>query len=437
MNNSSIGNTPNQKGNSFFYGWIIVGVCMVIQAIPYGIAMNVQPQFINFVISGEGFTLTQFSLLFTIGTIVSAVASPYIGKILSNPKTNIKLVYVIGAVLCGGGFALFSLAGGNLWAYYGVSALVQVGTAIISAIGVPLLINAWFKENKGFAMGLAFAGGGIGNVFLQPIAAFLLSNPNIGYSRAYFIFGVISLTITLPIALLFVRLPRNESELMANISRKKKDVKVAVTKWGYTLQEVVKMKLFWILAVGFIFVGFYVSGMSVQYNSYLYLTGFSPTFVATVGSIFALFSIFGNLCGGVFFDKLGIKTSLLLAGTMVIGCGFCLLLIPTIPVLGFVFAVLLGISMFTYIIGPSYLTGALFGDKEFGTILGIVQVFFAIGYALGTVIFGLCVDNFGYPISWMLTIVYAVIAYSCLLTASIGIQKHNQKENVIETKKIA
>ena len=133
-------NTTNKK--PFFYGWVIVVACMLIQAVPYGIAMNVQPQFINFVTSGEGFTLTQFSLLFTIGTIVSAIASPSIGKMLSNPKNNIKLIYVIGAILCGGGFSLYAFAGGNLWAYYGISALVQVGNAIISSIGVPLLVNA-------------------------------------------------------------------------------------------------------------------------------------------------------------------------------------------------------------------------------------------------------------------------------------------------------
>ena len=284
-------NTKTKK--PFFYGWIIVVACMLIQAVPYGIATNVQPQFINFVTSAEGFTLTQFSLLFTIGTIVSAIASPYIGKILSDPKTNIKLVYLIGSVLCGGGFALFSLAGGNLWAYYGISALVQVGTSIVSAIGVPLLLNAWFKENKGLAMGLAFSGSGIGNIFLQQAAARLLSNPNYGYAKA---------------------LPKGPEELAANVPRKKEkdnNPKTSITKWGYALKEVTQMKLFWVLAVGFIFVGFYVSGMSVQYTSYLYKSGFNATYVANIGSIFALFSILGNLSGGLFFDKLGIKKTLL------------------------------------------------------------------------------------------------------------------------------
>ncbi len=429
-------NTNTKK--PFFYGWVIVAACMLIQAVPYGIAMNVQPQFINFVTTGEGFTLTQFSLLFTIGTIVSALASPSIGKILSNPKNNIKLIYVIGSILCGGGFALYSFAGGNLWAYYGISVLVQVGTAIISAIGVPLLVNAWFKENKGIAMGIAFSGGGIGNIFLQQIAARLLSDPNFGYSKAYFIFGMISLIVSLPIAIFLVRLPKNEAELALNVPKKKNNdsKKANLAAWGYTLKEVTQMKLFWILAIGFIFVGFYVSGMSVQYMSYLYKLGFSATYVANIGSIFAFFSIFGNLCGGLFFDKLGVKKSLMLAGSMVVICGLSLLFIPEIPALGYLFGAFLGISMFAYIIGPSYLTGVLFGDREFGTILGIVQVFFAVGYALGTVIFGLSVDNFGYSISWILTIIYAVIAYSCLLISSVGILKHNKEENVTETKKI-
>lgn len=433
----NITNKQPKNNKPFFYGWIIVAACMLIQAVPYGIAMNVQPQFINFVTNGEGFTLTQFSLVFTIGTIVSAIASPTIGKVLSQPNINIKLAFLIGSILAGGGYALNSLAGGNLWAYYGIAALVQVGVAIISSIGVPLLVNSWFKNNKGIAMGIAFSGGGIGNIFLQQIAARLLTNPNIGYSRAYFIFGIISLVISLPVSLFLIRLPKGPEDLAGNLPKKNDAKETKSASWGYTFGEVSKMKWFWILCAGFIFVGFYVSGLSVQYISYLYSIGLDASFVANVGSIFAFFSIFGNLCGGFLFDKLGIKGSLILAGAMVIGCGLCLIFLPTLNFLGYIFAILLGISMFAYVIGPSYLSGALFGDREFGTILGIVQVFFAVGYALGSVLFGLSVENLGYSTSWMIIIVYTLIAYSCLLIASTAIERYNRKINVTETKRIS
>lgn len=426
---------PKSK-NKFFYGWIIVGACMLIQAVPFGVAANVQPQFINFVTNGEGFTLTQFSLVFTIGTIVSAVVSPTIGKILSKPNINIKLAFLVGSILSGGGYALNSLAGGNLWAYYGIAALVQIGTAIISAIGVPLLVNSWFKNNKGMAMGIAFSGGGIGNIFLQQIAARLLTDPNIGYSKAYFIFGMISLAVSIPVSLFLIKLPKGPEDLAGNIPKSDDSSKGKHVSWGYSFAEVSKIKLFWILCLGFLFVGFYVSALSVQYISYLYSIGLNASFVANVGSIFAFFSIFGNLCGGVLFDKLGIKGSLLLAGAMVVGCSLCLIFVPTINFCGYIFGILLGISMFAYIIGPSYLSGALFGDREFGTILGIVQVFFATGYAIGSVLFGLTVENLGYRNSWIVTIVYTIIAYICLLVSCIGIEKHNENINVRETKKI-
>ncbi|MEE0880841.1 MAG: MFS transporter, partial [Turicibacter sp.] len=151
--------TPaNKKQNKFFYGWVIVVTCLLIQAIPFGVAANLPPTFTNYVVNGEGFSYASFTLIFTIGTIVSAVCSPFIGKIFT--KVNVKLLFIIGSILVGGGFMLYSLAGNKLFAYYIIAALVQVGNAIVSAIGVPTLINAWFKFNKGIALGIAFCGGG-------------------------------------------------------------------------------------------------------------------------------------------------------------------------------------------------------------------------------------------------------------------------------------
>ena len=100
-------------------------------------------------------------------------------------------------------------------------------------------------------------------------------------------------------------------------------------------------------------------------------------------------------------------------------------------------ALCIGIGTFAYIMGPSYLTGALFGNKEFGTILGIVQIFFAAGFGIGSTLFGVVVDMAGYNAGWISTIVYAALAYGGLLTSTSAIIKHNKEINVTETKKIA
>ena len=415
-------NVKNNK-KTFFYGWAIVVACMLIQAVPYSIAANIQPAFTNFVTSGEGFSFTQFSLIFTIGTVVSAVCSPAIGKLYSNPKLNVKLLYIFGVLLLSGSFAAFSLAGGNIFAYYALSILVQIGCAIISAIGVPTLINSWFTENKGLAMGLAFSGGGLGNMFLQLLAGKWLNDPTIGYKGAYLRFGILAVAVALPVALFIIRLPKSQAELAANVSKKNKnkDNSSTSSNWGYTFAEVSKMKSFWIFAGSFLFVGLYVGGMALQFIPYLQGLEQSGKFLlgaATVASLFGFCSMFGNLFGGVLFDKLGITKSLVLAGMLVIVCGLCLIFVPQMNILGFVFAISLGISMFSYIIGPSYMTGALFGNKEFGTILGIVQIFFALGFGSGSTL-------------------YAVIAYSGLIFSTSSIIKMNKETNAVETKKIS
>ena len=97
--------------------------------------------------------------MFTIGTIISAVCSPFIGKLFT--KVNVKVLYIVASILVGVGFMAFAFAGNHLIAYYILAGIVQVGVATMSSIGVPTLINAWFKVNKGTAMGIAFSGGGI------------------------------------------------------------------------------------------------------------------------------------------------------------------------------------------------------------------------------------------------------------------------------------
>lgn len=429
--------TQNNK-KQFFYGWAVVFGCMLIQAVPFSIAANLQPTFTNYVMSAEGFTLAQFSLIFTIGTVVSAVCSPFIGKLYSNPKVNIKLLYVIGILILGGGFASFSLAGDNIFIYYGLSILVQIGSAIISAIGVPTLINGWFIENKGLAMGLAFAGGGLGNMFLQLLAGKWL--PTIGYKATYLRFGIIAIVVALPIALFILRLPKSQDELATNVPKKKKDsTDTGSTKWGYSFAEVTKMKHFWIFAASFLFVGLYVGGMVLQFIPYLQKLESQGVFLlgsATVAASFGFFSMFGNLFGGVLFDKLGITKSLFLAGLLVIASGLSLIFVPQVNILGYVFAICIGIAMYAYIIGPSYLTGALFGNREFGTILGIVQIFFAAGFGIGTTLFGVVVDMAGFNAGWISTIIYAIIAYAGLLTSTGFIIKQNKEINVQESKKI-
>ena len=200
------------------------------------------------------------------------------------------------------------------------------------------------------------------------------------------------------------------------------------------------LPLFWLISVSFIFIGFFVCGFALQFIAYfqtLEASGILLISSATLASLFGFFSIFGNLFGGVLFDKLGLSKSFGLSGLLVVISGLCLLFIGRINALGYLFTFLFGVSMFSYVMGPSYMTSSLFGDREYGAILGLIQLFFALGFAIGTPIFGLTLDKFGWNVAWISSIVYAIIAYGGLLMACTSILKINKENNVIETKRIS
>ena len=420
-------NTLNQnKSKKFATGWLIVVACMLIQAIPFGVASNIQPQFVSYVVEEKGFTLAGFSLIFTLGTVVSAVASPFIGMMFN--KINTKTIYLLGCILSGGGFLAFSMCQ-ELWQFYIVAGIVQVGTSAISSIGIPLLINSWFDDStKGKALGLAFAGSGLGNIFLQQMTANSLMN--FGSSTSYFMFGALSLVVGIPVTLLFLRMPKNDSEIVKGSKKDNGNEKSQSTtvEWGYTFKEAKNLKFFWILALGLFFLGMYVSALAVQYPAYLKIhLAIDPKVVGNVGSVFALFSLGGNLFGGALFDKLGVTKGLIIAFVLAGVSCLALMFSGQMEILAIVFAVLKGLSVFAYMMGPSLLVGAFFGKKEFGAILGVVQIFFAVGFAAGSSIFGLLVDNMGYGVAWWSVFAFIIICYGALIISSIGMAKLNKE----------
>ena len=413
----------------FSTAWIVVVACMLIQAIPFGVASNIQPQFVSYVVAEKGFTLAGFSLIFTLGTVASAIASPIVGALFN--KVNTKVMYLLGAILSGGGFLAFSMCN-KLWQFYVIAAVVQIGTAVISSIGVPLLINRWFdEETKGKAMGIAFAGSGLGNIFLQQLVASSLATN--GASKSYMIFGVLSLIVGIPVSLFFLRMPKNDSEVVRGKKQAGKQVEASNNNSGFTFKEASKLKYFWLFGFGLFFLGMYVSALAVQYPAYLSTAGgFTPAMVGTVGSIFALFCLFGNLFGGIIFDKLGTTKGLVVAFILAAVSCVSLIFAKDMPYLAFLFAGLKGLSVFAYMIGPSMLTGSFFGQKDFGAILGIVQIFFAVGFAAGSSVFAVLVDKFGYGPAWWAVFAFIVICYGSLVVTSIGMEKIKKQKSANE-----
>lgn len=410
----------------FALGWLIVVGAMLLQAVVFGAASNMHSQFTAYVVEGEGFSLASFSLMFTIGTIVSAVASPFIGKTYG--KFPIKLIFGIGVIVSMGGIMLLSIANNYGMFYLGYS-LGQVGISAVASLGAPVLINAWFGEQvRGRALGLVFAGGSIGNIVIQSAIVRVLSNPNMGYKFAYFWAGLIAMVVGLIVTFFLVKMPKDKSDIIGANESENKEKSEEIETWGYTLKEVMSIKFYWVYCIGFVFIGLYVAGMAMQFATYLNALKIAPTTIGAVGSVFALASLFGNIAGGSLFDKIGIYKSMAIGGIGIALACLCLIFTPEFVPLAFGFAVLKGCGVYTYMSSPSILAGRMFGNRDFASILAISNIFFAIGVSIGSPIFGLLVDSLGWKAAWMITLVFVVAAYVCILTAIKDFKKLGKKK---------
>lgn len=199
-------------------------------------------------------------------------------------------------------------------------------------------------------------------------------------------------------------MPKSDKDMVKSKAENIKQGQKDEVDISYSFAEVKKVKYFWFYCIGFIFLGIYVS---VQYPAYL--KGGLGIEAATVGSLIALFALVGNLLGGVLFDKLGITKCVMAA--FVFSALVCISLMITgeVQKFAFVFAIFVGLSVFSYIMGPAYITGAHFGKKNYGAI------------------FGLIIDKIGYGFGWSAVLVMIIISYTLVIIASIGMKKLNAK----------
>ena len=416
--------TNNKIDNKKKY--FIVFICMFLQAVPYSIAQNIQPLFVPYVIKQFGFSLAGFSLIFTCGAIASAVFSPVLGNVFE--KVNIKLLFLVGATLSAVGFMGFGFSH-NLAQFYVLAAMQKVGCLLFSGIGVPYLINSWFpKEGRGKALGIAFSGGSIGNVFLQQITSQMLASRGATYS--YIFFGVLALVCSLPIVMIFVRLPK-AGEVEVVEENESEEVQTSGFD-GLGAKATKQNKYFWLFSIGYAIIAVSISALSTQYATYFTgELGLNATLVGTLGSVFAAFCLIGNVSGGALFDKIGtLKTmtiSMLLQGVAIVALIFC----AKVPALAFLFSIAYGLNVYSYMSAPAFMATDVFGKKESSKIFGTISLLFALGYAFGSTLVGMIVDKVGFGAAWIVMLGCVVVGYTLLL-GSIKKVKEQYAEMEVE-----
>ena len=273
-----------------------------------------------------GMERSAFSLLFTISGISVAFALPVITKLLK--KYPARLVIAVCILMAGGGFAAFSLAKTS-WQFYVISAIVGAGTGGCTQMVGSLLINNWFEDRRGLALGIAFTGSGFGTAVLSPLLTKLLAN--YGWQFSYVTMGALIVLFCLPLTFLFgYKTPAERNAEPYRDSKKssveQKEKPAAKPATGPLLKDIRGKMFFWIFLAAICLWSMSIGGVHLHIAAYLTDVGHSAGFVAFVYSVMAASIIVAKIVLGMIFDAKGSRAGILFMSVTFVIAMICLIL---------------------------------------------------------------------------------------------------------------
>jgi MFS family permease len=407
----------------FFYGWVIVAVTFVTMAI--GVNARTAFSLLYPPIIGEfGWERGVTAGAFSFGFLVSGALSPLIGRMMD--RHGPRAVMELGVILMGGGMLLAPLTTEPWHLYLTIGVLVGGGSVCLGYSGQSLFLPNWFARKRGLAIGIAFAGVGIGSVILLPWVQGMIEQT--GWRTACTAMGVLVLVVLAPINLLLWKRPEQlglepDGDASASASARPVsnivDPAWAATDW--TLKRAMRTARFWWLALGY-FCGLYAwYAVQVHQTKYLLDIGFTPAVAAWALGIVSLLGIPGQILLGHLSDRVGrewIWTASCLGFAI---CFAALVALASLPNLEVLYVMVTAQGALGY--GVTSIMGAvvleIFEGKQYGRIFGTLMLAALAGGAAGPLVTGFLHDIYGnYALAFLIGIAVSGLSAATIWLAA-------------------
>lgn len=323
---------------------------------------------------------TQSGLPYMISLAFYAIFMGLTGRFID--KYSPKLIISLGGLLVAIGWILSAFAT-NIYILtitYGVI----IGAGVGIAYGAPMtVVTRWFPKKKGLVVGLVLGGFGLSPLVTAPLARDLIEQ--FGITNTFKILGI-AFGIIIPL----IALPFKYPEVSLN---KTSDSNSTNSK-DINTNEMLKSSSFKGLYCNFIIgtmIGLTIIGMTT--NVGVELIKLSPSKVALLMSLFAIFNGLGRPTFGWLTDKLSSKKSMMISYGLIMTAAILMVLAKE----GNIILYSIAFCVFWFNLGgwlaiaPTS-TIALYGTKYYSQNYGIVFTAYGIGAIVGVLGSGLLLD---------------------------------------------
>lgn len=373
--------------NKGFYGWRIVVFAAIALALTgpgqtYGVSVFVDPM-----IEDLGISRTQMTTAYLIGTLVGALALPWIGQAID--RFGVRRTMAIIGALFGGlliGMSLVSNIVGLTAGFIGIRMMGQGALNLTATTAVAL----WFTRKRGLAMGIVAAAGGVGMTLIPLLSERLIVD--IGWRNTWLVEGLAVWVIVLPIALLGIR--NRPSDVGQHVDGDSAADAPPAEVWGVTRKEALRSSFFWLVTIAVATISTITTAVVFHQIDLLGSRGLTPTEAAanflpqTVATLIATLGI------GALADRVSPRIVLITSMAMMAG-GLLLATAVTPGLLAIAFGMLIGAAGGAMRVVEATELPRYFGTLHIGAIRGVVTSVGIAGAAVGPVLFSLGHDVTG------------------------------------------
>jgi MFS family permease len=381
-----------------YYGWVIVAVMFVTLFVSLGFRFAFGVYY-SAILDETGWGRAETAGVVSTAMIVYACTAALTGYLFD--RLGARVLFPIGALCMGAGLTLCSTSESlaALTAFYGI--LLGFSYAALGFIPHMAIVPRWFDRRRGLASALSLAGSGLGSLGVAALSAELIVH--VGWRESMWWFGIASMVVLIPINVAFHRHSAERVGLARDSLSAQGAVRAPSAKPGATINDAVRSRHFWLLALAVTMTGVCTMTIVVHQTRMLVDMGYGLTLASLIFGMLGVLRALGGLIWGSLSDRIG------RSACVVVICGISLVgltllwLASLVPAESAVLRiVLLSGYLLTFGLGfngiaPVYASAVSdrFSGRNLGTILGLLDLGFGLGSAAGPWWAGWMFDRYG------------------------------------------
>lgn len=365
------------KPAGMHYAWVILAVtfaCLFVasalRSIPGIIMLSLEHEF--------NWSRATISGAVSINLLLFGLAGPFLGRLMDLYGTKSITLIMIMLVTLGAGGSIFIQEPWQLYLFWGV--IVGAGSGGTSMIMGSAVVNRWFQQRRGLALGILGAAFSSGQLIFTPMLMSL--NIHLGWRPATLLIVALMALIVAPLVMKFML---DEPGLKGIQPYGATAVtRTAIQPDLNPMRKAMASAQFWLLAFSFGICGFTTSGLfQTHLIPHGVEHGFPEMTMAVSLGLMGATDIIGTIFSGWLCDRFGKRRPLAIYYTL---RGISLMLLPLVESTGqlMLFSVVYGLNWLSTIPATSALTADLFGKQNVGVVFGWICFAHQIGAALAS-----------------------------------------------------